>query len=116
MPGYAPLRDLFAVSVRHEAGGMSSPGSFPEGVLAGHRQSELGASRVLFPWKVWTGFAFHRLHTPGMRPLHPERSTEKILHVSPIPLFRWPARVCELRNYGESQDGASVHSVSGSTS
>ncbi len=59
--------------------------------LAGHRKSELGASRVLFPWNVRTGFAFHRLHTPGMRPLHPERSTEKILRGSPIPLFRWPA-------------------------
>ncbi|MBX2811349.1 MAG: hypothetical protein KTR25_06055 [Myxococcales bacterium] len=44
--------------------------------LAGHRKSELGASRVLFPWNVWTGFAFHRLHTPGKRPLHPERFTK----------------------------------------
>ncbi len=42
--------------------------------------------------ELWTGFAFHRLHTPGMRPLHPERSTEKILRGSPIPLLRWPAR------------------------
>ncbi|MBX2813864.1 MAG: hypothetical protein KTR25_18755 [Myxococcales bacterium] len=27
-------------------------------------------------------------------PSHPERSTEKNLRGSPIPLFRWPARAC----------------------
>ncbi len=99
MVGLPPSTHIQSNQVLHD----SSKLTLKRHALAGHRKSELGASLVFFPWNVRTGFAFHRLHTPGMRPLHPERSTEKILRGSPIPLFRWPARALGILTpeYGE---------------
>ncbi|MBX2811703.1 MAG: hypothetical protein KTR25_07830 [Myxococcales bacterium] len=45
--------------------------------LAGHRKSELGASRVLFPWNV---FAFHRLYAPSSSGAFPRKDTSRITH------------------------------------
>ncbi|MBX2811975.1 MAG: hypothetical protein KTR25_09195, partial [Myxococcales bacterium] len=51
-----------------------------ERLLAGHRKSELGASRVLFPWNVRTGFAFHRLYAPTSSGALHGKDTSRITH------------------------------------